>query len=83
MNRKQQDACRNHGPRIPLALQSVFLRSNRGLDVHAPPPDDRKSWWRHYFSNDARNAAEKNQVERSAAKNLSLRPKPTLVKVRT
>ena len=25
--------------RIPAALQSVFLASNSGLDVHSPPPE--------------------------------------------
>jgi hypothetical protein len=29
--------------RIPLALQAVFLASNRGNEVHQPPPDNSAS----------------------------------------
>lgn len=79
----EQETCRDHEPRIPLALQSVILRGNRGLDVHAPPPDYRKSWWRLYLSNDTKNTAEKMQKEQSTAKIQSRRPKTILVKVRT
>lgn len=35
--------------RIPLALQAVFLASNRGNEVHQPPPD--KSASKVFFGN--------------------------------
>ena len=35
--------------RIPLALQAVFLASNRGKEVHQPPPD--KSASKVFFGN--------------------------------
>jgi hypothetical protein len=28
-----------HAPRIPVALQAVFLASNSGKEVHTPPPE--------------------------------------------
>ena len=37
------------GGRIPQTLQAVFLASNRGNDVHKPPPDSAAS--RVYFRN--------------------------------
>jgi len=30
----------NHAARIPKMLQAVFLASNRGHDVHKPPPEN-------------------------------------------
>jgi hypothetical protein len=46
------DSC-NHGvPRIPQALQAVFLDGNRGIEVNTPPSDKsamktfrRWTWW--------------------------------------
>ncbi len=41
---------KNGAPRIPLALQNVFLNGNRGIEVNTPPPDKsamttfRRSW---------------------------------------
>jgi hypothetical protein len=41
---------KNAPPRIPLALQNVFLNGNRGIEVNTPPPDKsamttfRRSW---------------------------------------
>ena len=78
----QPKPCRDNEPRIPFALQSVFLRGNRGLEVHAPPPDYRKSWWRLYMSNDAKAAAVVKQNERSTATHRSLKAKAAMIKVR-
>lgn len=38
-----------HRSRIPASLQAVFLSSNRGNDVHKPPPDAAAS--KTYFRN--------------------------------
>jgi hypothetical protein len=40
-----------NAPRIPLALQAVFLSGNRGIVVNNPPPEKAASttfrgWWR-------------------------------------
>lgn len=38
-NKKQQESIHGNGSRIPKTLQAVFLASNRGRDVHKPPPE--------------------------------------------
>ena len=72
----------NNEPRVSLALQSVFLRGNRGLDVHVPPPDHRKSWWRLFPSSDANVADVSKQNKRNTAQNRSQKPNTIMMKVR-
>ena len=81
---QKQKAYTNNGPRIPLALQSVFLRGNRGLDVHAPPPVYRKCWWRRpvHLGSSVKVAAGEKQSEQNMAQNRSRKPTTITVKVR-
>jgi hypothetical protein len=59
MQVKQRVQSPNHAaPRIPLALQAVFLDGNRGIVVDAPPADKsamktffRWRWWGRSASN--------------------------------
>ena len=61
MHEKQQvNRLKNGAPRIPLALQTVFLDGNRGIVVDTPPPDKsamttffRWRWWGRSQANEA------------------------------
>jgi hypothetical protein len=67
MQVKQRIQGPNHGsPRIPLALQAVFLDGNRGMVVDAPPADKsamktffRWRWWGRSVSNYTGNVKKK------------------------
>jgi hypothetical protein len=45
----EETSMKQKSSRIPLGLQAVFLASNRGNDVHQPPPD--KSASKVFFGN--------------------------------
>jgi hypothetical protein len=61
MHEKQQaQRPKNGAPRIPLALQTVFLDGNRGIVVNTPPPDKsamttffRWRWWGRSQANES------------------------------
>ena len=53
--------------RIPVALQAVFLASNRGKEVHKPPPEKaaNKVFFRNWFFQKASNSfsrGKKSQI---------------------
>jgi hypothetical protein len=86
MMQRQHKLCRDNEPRIPLALQSVFLRGNRGLDINVPPPDYRKCWWRLFLPNDAKatkvTSGQHEQNEQRMEQNRARKPKARTMKVR-
>lgn len=71
MHDKQQAQRPKHGtPRIPLALQTVLLDGNRGIEVNTPPPDKsamttflRWRWWGRSPANES-GAAKKTKVQK-------------------
>ena len=75
MPEKEQDQRRKNGaPRIPLALQTVFLDGNRGIEVNTPPPDKsamttffRWRWWGRSQANDS-GAAKKTKAQKVDSK---------------
>lgn len=54
------------GTRIPFALQAVFLASNRGKEVHKPPPDHAASkvFFRNWLFQRKSNSSKKNGFDR-------------------
>jgi hypothetical protein len=69
------------GGRIPKALQAVFLASNRGNDVHKPPP--KKVAFKVFFSsfyNKSDNMVDDDATTTSTRKKIVKRTKSDLMK---
>ena len=60
------------GSRIPLALQAVFLASNRGKNVDKPPPE--KAAHRTYFRNWMFKGLGKKKKEKSSIRSRENKP---------
>jgi hypothetical protein len=54
----------NKASRIPATLQSVFLASNRGNEVHKPPPDNvaYKVFFRNWFFQRQGNTSKRRNI---------------------
>jgi hypothetical protein len=66
-DKQQAHRPKNGTPRIPLALQTVLLDGNRGIEVNTPPPDKsamttflRWRWWGRSQANES-GAAKKTK----------------------
>jgi hypothetical protein len=75
------DSC-NHGvPRIPQALQAVFLDGNRGIEVNTPPSDKsamktfRRRTWSLGSSRSKISGVSNKSETKSVKANVSVEPK--------
>ena len=77
-----QERGRVHEPRVPLALQSVFLRGNRDHDINTSAPERNKSWWRLYTRTQSVKAdVVAQQNERDNIQHESQKPKTSKVRM--
>ena len=58
------------GGRIPQTLQAVFLASNRGNDVHKPPPKQVafKTFFRNFMGKGSKEKKDKDKVSKKEKK---------------
>jgi len=68
-------AAASKASRIPNTLQAVFLASNRGRDVHKPPPERvaHKDFFRNWWSSSKSNSSKASNSSRQCSANASAR----------